>query len=411
MNILLLTNCLKQPDDRETGVPAVVSYFAIEWSKLGHRVIVVHNSSKFPKLFYFLPEGIYNVIRKKSNTTIPSFTSRKPLSTMDGGVEILRIPIFRSFIGAPFLEKHYQRQFDKIQTELIKRNFVPDIITGHWLHPQLSLVSRLAEVYGGVNTGIVIHGTMPEELSVRTVQEMDRIDHIFFRSEYMKRVGQQKHSNWANKMKVCFSGIPDSFIDERQAREDWKSSGFLKILYVGRLITYKRVDAILDALSIAFPNRSFEFDIVGEGVLEPSLREQCDKLNIQEKVKFHGRVTREQVISMMSKADCFVMISEKETFGLVYLEAMAAGAITIAAYDGGVDGIIKHGINGFLCNQGDCEELAKLLIEINDLSVDSANRIRQSANETVMNYSDKKVAKRYLEDLQSESHKRISNRF
>ena len=66
---------------------------------------------------------------------------------------------------------------------------------------------------------------------------------------------------------------------------------------------------------------------------------------------------------MLKQHDVFIMISKNETFGLVYLEAMAVGCITIASRQEGFDGIIKHGYNGFLCEAGNQEELEKLIKE------------------------------------------------
>ena len=43
----------------------------------------------------------------------------------------------------------------------------------------------------------------------------------------------------------------------------------------------------------------------------------------------------------------WIMISKNETFGLVYLEAMARGCITIGSRNQGIDGVINHGVNGF----------------------------------------------------------------
>ena len=50
-----------------------------------------------------------------------------------------------------------------------------------------------------------------------------------------------------------------------------------------------------------------------------------------------------------------------KTFGLVYLEAMARGCITVASRDEGFDGIIQDGVNGFLCKSGDETELVQYL--------------------------------------------------
>lgn len=399
MNILMLANSFPQPDDRDSGETPIVLYFAKEWESLNHRVIIIHNSSRFFYLLYRLPGFVYNLLRKKTNVGIPSIASRRTLRRKDGDVLIVRLPIFRLYPGAPFAKWQYNKQVKRIEKILMEEQFLPDVITGHWLVPQVGLIARLQKDYPKARTGIVLHGSFPKKISQFNGNNLEAVDRIFFRSAYMKRVGSENLSELSDKMSICYSGVPDSFVQEEVVRTDWKTSGVMKVLYVGRLITYKRIDAVLDALTSTFPKRDFVFDIVGDGVLEEPLRKQSERLGIQDHVVFHGRVDRDKVMEFMGSADCFVMISEKETFGLVYLEAMAKGAITIAAYDGGVDGIIKNGINGFLCEEGNSKELSKLLSKINLLPIDELNTIRTNALETVKQFTDSKVADSYLRDL------------
>jgi glycosyltransferase involved in cell wall biosynthesis len=398
MNILLLTNCLPEPDDREKGVTSVVSYFAKEWSVLGHKVIIIHNSSKFFLPFYYLPKLILDWIRKKTNTAIPSVSSRKVLSRVEEDVETYRLPMFRWFPGAPFSRFQYKKQQKKIQNILNEKNFIPDVISGHWFVPQLELGVELSKYYSA-KTGIVIHGSIPKKITPKQRIQLANIDNIFFRSDYMLSEAKKTYKEYSHKMKVCYSGIPESFFEGKLIRTDWKDFGVFKILYVGRLITYKRVDAIIDAVAQAFPKKRFLLEIIGDGVLRAELQQRCINKNVENQVRFYGRLPRQQVIDKMSETDCFVMISEKETFGLVYLEAMASGAITVASFDGGVDGIIINKENGFLSTQGDSDRLAELLIHINNLPSQEVMRIRQNAMSTVHRYSDRKVAEKYLNDI------------
>lgn len=69
------------------------------------------------------------------------------------------------------------------------------------------------------------------------------------------------------------------------------------------------------------------------------------------------------------------MISRSETFGLVYLEAMARGCITIASWREEFDGIIEDGMNGFLCEAGDSEDFARVIKKIRQMSVAELSRI------------------------------------
>lgn len=93
------------------------------------------------------------------------------------------------------------------------------------------------------------------------------------------------------------------------------------------------------------------------------------------------------------------MISRNETFGLVYLEEMARGCITIASRDEGFDGIIEDGKNGFLCKAGDVKELTTIMSKIKAMSPAERRRISENAMATAKELTDEKVAKRYLEAL------------
>jgi glycosyltransferase involved in cell wall biosynthesis len=94
-----------------------------------------------------------------------------------------------------------------------------------------------------------------------------------------------------------------------------------------------------------------------------------------------------------------IMISKGEAYGLVYLEAMSRGCITIASRDEGMDGVIKDGINGFLCKAGDAAELASIIQHINLLSSNEKRTISSNAIRTARELTDKLVAEKYLNDV------------
>ena len=90
----------------------------------------------------------------------------------------------------------------------------------------------------------------------------------------------------------------------------------------------------------------YSLTIVGDGSDKKLLMELAKNKKL-EKVIFKGKLPHSSVIDEMRKADCFIMISENEVFGLVYLEAMSQGCITIASKGEGIDGIIQDKKNGF----------------------------------------------------------------
>ena len=397
MNILLLTNCIAQPDDTDKSVNDIVFSFAKEWQRAGNNVVIINSESKFIYPFYKVPKFILRELKKRGNFTVPSIASRKELNWEKEGVKIARFPLFKAFPHASFLSKQYERQANKIKSYLQTLDFIPDIITGHWIEPQLKLVSILGSYYRA-KTAIVIHGELQENLSNEYKNYFANLTTVFFRSKYVRDQMVKKYGTSFlrdERTRVCYSGIPDTFVYEQQKRTDWRKNG-ISFIYVGRLERYKRIDVVLQALARTFPDRDFTFEIVGDGPEHDALEEIVNNLGLSKNVHFVGRVPRTEVIQRLNKADCFVMPSENEVFGLVYLEAMACGCITIASKRGGVDGIIVDGNNGFLCEQGSIESLCAVIQRIELLSDEEKDNIRLSAYNTVEKYTDSGAAKDYL---------------
>ena len=123
------------------------------------------------------------------------------------------------------------------------------------------------------------------------------------------------------------------------------------------------------------------------------------KLNKLSHIKFHGQLSHEEIKNVLFDTDCFIMLSKNETLGLVYLEAMAMGCITICSKNEGVDGIIVHGVNGFLCEEGNVVELAELIVTIRQLSIEERRQISNNAIDTMSSFSTLEVAKIYLEQI------------
>ncbi|MEH7121582.1 glycosyltransferase family 4 protein, partial [Neobacillus vireti] len=116
--------------------------------------------------------------------------------------------------------------------------------------------------------------------------------------------------------------------------------------------------------------------------------------------------SRENVFQEMLASDVFVMPSIKETFGLVYLEALASGCIVIGSVNEGIDGVIKNNENGFLVNNGSVSEIVVVLEKIINMNVHELERVKNAGIKTSQNMSESQVARKYLENISYVINKR-----
>ena len=165
------------------------------------------------------------------------------------------------------------------------------------------------------------------------------------------------------------------------------------------MIKRKFPSEILDSLSEVYIDKSYKIEYIGEGYELKKIKNKITKNGLSESVALNGKVSRKIVWQKMLKSDCFVMISKNEAFGLVYLEAMAAGCITIASRNEGFDGVIKDGVNGFLCEAGNIKELSEIINKINALSIEEKKEISINAMNTARSLTNRKAAKKYLSSL------------
>lgn len=129
------------------------------------------------------------------------------------------------------------------------------------------------------------------------------------------------------------------------------------LIYVGRLSDEKQIDHLRPVLE-QMPNTRLA--VVGDGPARRWLEAHFEGLP----VKFMGYLRGEALARAYASADIFVFPSRLETFGLVVIEAMAAGLPVVASRVGGVTDIVREGETGYTFDSGDISALAAGLRKI-----------------------------------------------
>lgn len=113
-----------------------------------------------------------------------------------------------------------------------------------------------------------------------------------------------------------------------------KRDGEVFLITTSRLVTKNAVDDVIRAVPFMPPQVTFL--IAGIGVEERSLRSLVAQLRVQDRVRFLGEISQEDVPSLLAACDIFVRPSRSEGQGISFIEAMAAGLPVIATQEGGI---------------------------------------------------------------------------
>lgn len=380
----------------------VCNYFVDDWIKQGHEVVIVHYRSSFPSLFLKIAK-MFPALRKKicGDNTYVNETVKEYTYNYKGCVAY-SIPIFKYIPHGTFSNTTFDKHAKSLLKKLELIRFSPDAIIGHFCNPTLGIINRIKPSFPGAKTAIVLHegsSTIKRIFKEDGEKVLNSVDAIGFRSVSIKNNITTKF-NLKNHQFMCYSGVAASFMEREYTEKVWLAEPIKNFMFVGRMSMYKHPQTIPEALHKVYGEDGFSLTFIGkkEAAYQPT-QDICDQYGISDKVAFLGQINRDDIIAWYDKSDCFVMISDREVFGLVYLEAMSRGCITIAGDNGGMVGIIEHGVNGFLCKPGDADALADIIKQINAMTVEERQEMSRKARQTALEFTDNKVAQYYLENV------------
>lgn len=391
MKILIVSHIYPSLDCIEQNRDSFFLHMYVkQWRDMGHEIRVEHMALNYPRLFNYLCHRI----KSWNNHRIPWCNYQHNEYEADG-IKVKRIPLMKIVPHGVYLKRTLNRVSKKIINDLKSHHFDPDIIISDYLNPGLMVMNNISQS-GAAKTYAIIHYADAYFLNshMKYLEKIEKLSGIGFRSKALEKFFSSRMS--LPKSFLIPSGVPQYYLETKRTPRTYVRN----ILVVSSLIGRKHVDCIINAVSELNKNKEeYSLTIIGDGNLRTKLDDLVYSLNAEGWCSFKGKLEKQEVLEYMNKADVFVLLSEMETFGMVYIEAMSQGCITVGSLNEGIDGVIIDGTNGFLLPAGDEKELIHLLQEIACWDAEKIEKISIAAMETATAMTDENLATEILKEM------------
>jgi glycosyltransferase involved in cell wall biosynthesis len=284
-----------------------------------------------------------------------------------------------SFFGHHGLKLLYK----KIEKELGK----PDLMHAHFTgssysSAKLKRINKLPLVITEHSSKIMSDNTN-ENIYQMADFAYKQADKIISVSPAFKEIIENKFNQKSNYI----PNIVDTNIFQYNSKEKNHSEEF-NFISVGNLIKHKRMDHTIKAFNKAFKNNpGIKLTIIGGGPEKNNLESLIKESNLENRIKLTGRIERKEIAEYFKKSDAFVLASKGETFGVVFIEAMASGLPVIATRCGGPEHFIKKE-QGLIIKKNNINKLAAAMKNI---------------YKNIGSYDNQKISKMTVEQFSPES--------
>lgn len=183
------------------------------------------------------------------------------------------------------------------------------------------------------------------------------------------------------KIKIIPNGIdPSIFTDLKgvgAVRSRFAERGEKLVLFVGRLVVEKGVHVLLEAVPKVLQKVDAKFVIAGDGYMKSEVVKRVVESRLEDRVCVTGYLDTNVIRSLFLAADVCVIPSLYEPFGIVALEAMAAGCPVVASDTGGLSETIEHEKTGIKVYPNNPDSLAWGIIRVLE-SKDLVERLKKN---------------------------------
>ena len=281
---------------------------------------------------------------------------------IEDGLKTYRYKNYNYIPKNALMFKVFNKRMEKLYKEIVKKEGPIDII-----HAQSSLWGGISAAYisGKYNIPLVI----TEHSSVERGPYVKNSYVPFIRDSYKK----------AKKVITVGNGLKNE-IQALSGRNDIEVIG--NLVDLSKFTIKKRIqnekfiffslaflegekgfDTLIKSFAKKFKDKEAVLYIGGDGSQRSWLEALTVENGVKDQIIFLGALSRDDVAKWMNKCDCFVLPSRYETFGVVYIEALASGRPVIGALNGGAEDIINN-LNGYLVPIDDIDKLAEKMLEL-----------------------------------------------
>ena len=267
------------------------------------------------------------------------------------GVDVCSLAEIRTLIG----------QTMKLRRKIL--DFRPDIVHAHLPRAELMMACL------PINVPLVVSRHNSENFFPKAPKIVSRIlsrfvgfraKRVIFISECAKQYSLDKREILeSKKITVIYYGIENVKVLKRRLSDRTKNA-ITRFITVGRLVEQKDLATQIRAVN-RLRNQNIVLEIIGDGELLEELQALVNAMDLKERVRFVGRTAH--VMEALNDADCFILSSKYEGFGLVILEALIS-QIPIIASDIPTTREILGNKYPYLFKVGDDEKLVELMQRI-----------------------------------------------
>ena len=281
---------------------------------------------------------------------------------IEDGLKTYRYKNYNYIPKNALMFKVFNKRMEKLYKEIVKKEGPIDII-----HAQSSLWGGISAAYISekYNIPLVIteHSSVERGPYVKN-SYVPFIKHSFKKAKKVITVGNGLKNeiqalSGRNDIEVIGNLVDLSKFTIKKRIQNEKFIFFSLAFLEGE----KGFDTLIKAFAKKFKDKEAMLYIGGDGSQRAWLEALAQENGVKKQIIFLGALSRDDVAKWMNKCDCFVLPSRYETFGVVYIEALASGRPVIGALNGGAEDIINN-LNGYLVPIDDIDKLAEKMLEL-----------------------------------------------